>query len=135
MKTRVPWNKLDKNDYIRFVKSSYQHPGCCLMIDFEEYEPCYEKINWKKLFSKYPLEDWIITEQEKSFYNKLTNELTVYRADNEYDENKLSWTLNENIARYFAREHSYTNIYKRVVDKSKVRCVLLDMDEDEVIII
>lgn len=135
MKTRVPWNKLNKNDYIRFVKFTYQHPGCCLMIDFEEYEPCYEKINWKKLFSKYPLEDWITTEQEKSFYNKLSDELTVYRADNEYDENKLSWTLNEDIARYFVREHNYTNIYKRIVNKSKVRCVLLDMDEDEIILI
>ena len=135
MKTRVPWGKLSKNDYIRFVKFSYQHPGCCLMINFEEYEPCYEKINWGKLFSKYPTEDWVVTDEEKDFYDKLGNKLTVYRADNEYDTAKISWTTNIHVARYFLNEHNYDNVYEREINKADIKCVLLDMDEDEVIVI
>jgi hypothetical protein len=135
MKTKIHWDKLTKNDYIRLVKAAYQHPGTILMIDFDEYRVDYDKNDWKKLFSKYQTEDWVVTDEEKDFYNKLGDKLTVYRADNVYDTAKISWTTNIHVARYFMNEHNYSNVYEREINKADIKCVLLDMDEDELIII
>lgn len=136
----IDWDSLSKEDYISTVKFAYQHPAATIFIDFDEYTYDYDSTDWKALFSKYSTEDWITTDDERAFYNSLDDMTLVYRTATEENKNGLSYTTNKAVANYFKNDSIYykgknTKIYERVIKKSDVRAVLLDMDEDEIIVL
>ena len=136
----VDWSALPKEDYISMVKEAYQHPDTIIIQDFEERLFDYDETDFKELFSKYPLSDWLTTKEEKDFYDKLPDEIEVYRGCTEENKNGISWTTNYYVARYFAYEsmqyqNKDTDIYKKTIKKAEIRAILLDMDESEIILV
>lgn len=138
--TPIDWDSLPKEEYISTVKFAYQHPTALLFIGMEEYSFDYDSTDWKTLFSKYTTEDWIETEEEKAFYDNLDYMMLVYRTATEENKDGLSYTTNRAVAKYFLEKSYYykdkkAKIWEKVIKKSDVKAVLLDMGEDELIII
>lgn len=136
---KIKWNKFNKEEYIENVKYLYQHPDATLMIDFDEYGVDYDKTDWKKLFSKYTIEDWITTEEERKFYDNLTDKIQVYRTATEENKDGISYTTNIHVAEYFLTNSMYyqnknAQIYTKIINKTDIQAVLTEMDEDEIII-
>ena len=139
-KIPIDWDSLTKDSYISLVKFAYQNPGAILMIGFDEHTFDYETTDWKTLFSKYPISDWLTTNEEKEFYNKLPKQITVYRTATEDNKDGISYTTNKLVANYFLTESDYyknkdAQIYTKTINKTDIRAILLDMDEDEIILI
>lgn len=123
----IDWNELSKDDFINTLKFAYQHPS----NDID-----YDSTDWCSLFKRYDASDWIVTDDEKKWFKSLPKKITVYRCGT---EDGISWTTNRSVARYFQRDSLYyknkdVDIHEKVIDKSEIRAVLLDMDEDEVIL-
>lgn len=136
----VDWSSFSKEEYIEMVKSVYQHPDSFIMQDYEEKHYDYDETDFKELFSKYPQSDWIVTKEEKDFYDNLPDEIEVYRGCTEENKDGISWTTNYFVARYFAfqsmqYQNKDTDIYKKTIKKTDIRAVLLDMDESEIILV
>ena len=93
-----------------------------------------------------PHRDYMMTGYERKYFNKLPNEIRLYRGmtANELKSNEfgMSWTLSKKVAYFFA--HTYernlsTNnmqkiVYDKVFNKKNALCYLSSRKEKEILI-
>jgi hypothetical protein len=106
-------------------------------FDFDDRE-----IIARLLKSSLPDRHMIMDDEEQKVYNKLPIEVTIYRgcsvAEIENGTFRFSWTIDKNIAYFFAKkrkreEKIETQVVELKVDKSKIIAYLDGRDEKEVI--
>jgi hypothetical protein len=94
-----------------------------------------------------PHRDYMMTGYERNYFNKLPNEIRLYRGmtkkESESNEFGISWTLSKKVAHFFAytyqRNLSANNmqkiIYDKVFNKKDALCYLSSRKEKEILII
>jgi len=90
-----------------------------------------------KLF-KIAKRDYMMQENDKEEFNKLPNEITVYRGLTTFNSDNikaLSWTLDENKAKWFATRFSQNGkVYKANINKKDVFAYINLRSEKEIIL-
>lgn len=118
----IDWDSLSKDEYCKTLLDKYQQ---------EDYN--FDRYNYKDMFRKYESKDYIYNSDESviRLYESLPNELTVYRGGTSQDG--ISWTLNKDVAKYFARRNN-GDIFERRIKKEDIKAIILAMDEEEIIL-
>jgi hypothetical protein len=104
-----------------------------------------EKFILKLLFtSKRQHKEYLMNEEERNQYDLLPNEVTIYRGcsvkEIESGDFRLSWTLNKDVAIFFANEyrsnkHLICDVVELVVKKESLLGYFNERQEEEVIYI
>ena len=80
----------------------------------------------------------MMQENDKEEFNKLPNEITVYRGLTTFNSDNikaLSWTLDENKAKWFATRFSQNGkVYKANINKKDVFAYINLRNEKEIIL-
>lgn len=88
--------------------------------------------------------EFMMNEDDRTFFNSLPDELTIYRGcsltEIQSGKYRFSWTLNKNVANFFANEYFRnegieTDIIEIVVKKEMLLAYFNDREEEEVIYI
>lgn len=128
----INWDSLSKDEYCKTLIAYYPHQ----QDDFNDY-------NWKDMFNKYNDYMNYCSDESKTLYNELDDEITIYRGADKDEESKgfgISWTLNPRVALYFAydrykdKDEDTRMVYTRRIKKSQIKAIFTEMDEDEVIV-
>jgi hypothetical protein len=116
--------------------------GNCYTNSYLGFE---EKFIQKTLFlSKRSHREFMMDEDERKCLDLLPSELTIYRgcslAEIESEKFRYSWTLNKDIANFFANEyrrnkHIKCGVVEKVVNKERLLAYFNGREEDEVIYI
>ena len=130
---------------VNHLPTAHQNPRVAYEMS---HTPSYYYSEWVQYFKE---EQPIIyhsymTDAEQKLYNSLPNPLTVYRGiatDKGYDEEYgLSWTLNKEVARFFAEDyarrfskHLTPIILEQTINKQDIAWVLLERKEEEVVLL
>ncbi len=110
--------------------------------------PSYYYDEWVQYFKEEQLDVYrsYMTDAEQKFYNSLPSTLTVYRGiavENSYDEEYgFSWTINKEVARFFAEDHAQQLnehlvpiILEQTISKQDIVWVLLEREEEEMVVL
>lgn len=77
----------------------------------------------------------LMNEQDYSIFNSLPDDVTVYRGCKNSQQIKgLSWTIDMNVAIFFANRFSKGNIYQATIPKNKIIAYINDRNEHEIIL-
>lgn len=88
--------------------------------------------------------EFLMNEEERIFFNSLPKNVTIYRGCSMQEINsgkfRFSWTLNKDVADFFAHKYSRNSLIKskivqKTVSKSKLIAYFNDRDEEEVLYI
>lgn len=92
---------------------------------------------WKRLFAsdRPKRKHSIMKPTEVRGYDALPNIVTVYRAHRPLEDDWIAYTLEEDIARRFAKERGVTSIKKYKVYKKYILALFLRRGEKEVIVL
>lgn len=92
---------------------------------------------WKELFSneRPNRRTSIMKPSELKRFKKLPPILIAYRAHRNGETDWISYTLNENTAKRFARERNVNSIKKYMIKKEDVTALFLRRGEDEILVI
>lgn len=102
------------------------------------------------LKNKRPNKHFLMTNEEKTFFDSLPQKITIYRgcSKKEIKSKKLrySWTLNKSVAEFFAFEYinlafeksiykdkSQYDVIERIIDKSEILAYFDRREEDEIL--
>ena len=126
--------RISDEDYWYMVSRCYTSTSFSSM----DYEFIYKFLN-----SKRKKREYMMIEDERLFLKNLPEQVEVYRgcSKNEIKSKKFrfSWTLSEEVAKYFAFKYKNYNkdndVIKKVVSKSKIIAYLNEREEQEVIIL
>lgn len=77
----------------------------------------------------------IMKPSETEAFNKLENEIFVYRAESPNEEDRIAYTLSLKTALMFANIKKTNSVSEFKVRKQDIHCIFLRRDEDEVIIL
>lgn len=120
-------DSLDETDYNKLLRYSYQH---------SELPSGDVNVSKKKMLDmfKKSKKEYLMSEEEIEYFDKLDDRITIFRGcQDEGDVKALSWTLNIEIARFFADRYGKNGkVFKTTISKSDVIAYFLE--EDEIII-
>jgi hypothetical protein len=120
---------------LKKIKTSKKNKALALASVWIDSEtPSINYWTWVGLFEKYGRLS--MSKENQEAFDSLPDKVEVYRGTTEKYDNGLSWTLNEDIAEFFAtRFEEYGEVISKVVDKEDIVAYYGDRDEQEVIII
>lgn len=92
---------------------------------------------WRRLFqsSRSNRKTSIMKPSEVMVFNLLPDELTVYRAHRSNETDWISYTLNQDIAKRFAKERGVCEIIEYRLNKKDVIALFLRRSEQEIIML
>lgn len=77
----------------------------------------------------------LMNKSELKIYKSLSNEIVIYRGvNNKKGKLGISWTLNKEIAEWFATRYNTGNVYKAKIKKENVIGYINSRDEQEIIV-
>lgn len=77
----------------------------------------------------------LMDEEERELFQSLDDVVTVYRGVNAQNVKALSWTLDREVAEWFAHRFGQNGtVYEAQVRKENIHAVFLGRDEEEVIV-
>lgn len=119
---------LDEKEYATVLKASWNR------IEFPHQEKNYILVS---LFRNVKDKQLIMDEEELEIYNKLDNEITIYRGlqGKKAKVRALSWTLSLDKAKWFAnRWIKKGDIYSATIDKENIFMYEDGRDEQEIVV-
>jgi hypothetical protein len=128
-------NQLSDKSYWGGLGISYTLSG----LPSEDSDTLFKLFNADRIHKEY-----LMTEVERELFNKLPEELTIYRgcSDKEIESGNLrfSWTLDEKVAKFFAKKYKKNlnakcSVITKIVDKSSVLAYFTGRTEEEIIFI
>lgn len=93
------------------------------------------QLEWEELlFDLHPSPHLMMDEEERTFFNNLPDEITVYRGG--VDDKGLSWTLDKSKAIWFASRNcqDYPVFTKRIIKNDDAVCYFKGRNEEEILL-
>lgn len=112
LKKEFDFCKMPKEMYIKLVKLAFD--GFLVEAEVEAEEEDFKKSDWEKLFAKYPIEDWLDSDEEKAYFESLPDKLTVYRVE---DRGIVYWSTDYWHACVITEEEGFNLEYKEIMKK------------------
>lgn len=92
---------------------------------------------WKELLfeTRFTNQEYFMDEKEREAFNKLPDQLTIYRGHQGVNKDGLSWTLSQEKAEWFANRFSADGkVVSKTIAKDQIFAYLSGRNEEEIII-
>lgn len=128
-------NEISDKDYWMLIGYCYTTSDFC----YNDYDILKQYLNVDR-----PKREFIMNKEDREFYFNLPDLLKVYRGcsltEIENGELRYSWTLNKDIATFFAHEYRRNesvecDVIERTVTKKDILGYFNDRDEQEILLI
>ena len=121
---------LEINKFSELLKECYtetEYPNKDVNVSVEQIKNMFATANT----------DFLMDKDEKIFFNSFEDTITIYRGfSSKKYYNALSWTIDINVAKFFATRFANTNgcIYQATIKKSDIFAYIDSRNEKEVIV-
>lgn len=106
---------------------------CIREVWIDSESPSVNVDFWSSLFLD--IGDHVMSEEDREVFDSLPNEVTIYRGIQNPKDRGMSWTLDKEVAQFFASRWNpqYQEVKEVTVPKSEVICFLGGRGEREII--
>lgn len=118
---------MNEKDFSVFLSTIWTY------VEFPNRDKNISKKDFVKLFKK-ANKKYLMDKNERKKYDNFSEEIVIYRGTTNDDYKALSWTLDENIAKFFANRWGEGQIYEAKIKKQDVLAYFDSRNEKEIVV-